>query len=48
LAEKLAHDFVPLPAWFVTRPRVHKLFVRISLLWALVSLAMPPGPSLCW
>ena len=43
LAEKLAHDFVPLPAWFVTRPRVHKLFVRISLLWALVSLANAAG-----
>jgi hypothetical protein len=33
----------PLPAWFVTRPRVHKLFVRISLLWALVSLANAAG-----
>ncbi len=43
LAEKLAHDFVPLPAWFTTRPRVHRLFVRISLLWALVSLANAAG-----
>jgi hypothetical protein len=43
LAEKLAHDFVPMPAWFLTRPRVHQLFVRISLLWALVSLANAAG-----
>ena len=43
LAEKLAHDFVPLPAWFVSRPRVRKLFVRISLLWALVSLVNAAG-----
>jgi intracellular septation protein A len=38
LAEKLAHDFVPLPAAFLKRPKVKRLFVRISLLWALVSL----------
>jgi hypothetical protein len=43
LAEKLAHDFVPLPASFVARPRVRKLFVRISLLWALVSLVNAAG-----
>ena len=43
LAERLAHDFVPLPAAFVKRPIVHKLFVRISLLWALVSLANAAG-----
>jgi hypothetical protein len=43
LAERLAHDFVPLPASFVNRPRVHRLFVRISLLWALVSLVNAAG-----
>jgi hypothetical protein len=43
LAEKLAHDFVPLPASFVKRPRIRQLFVRISLLWALVSLANAAG-----
>ncbi|HTW06185.1 MAG TPA: VC0807 family protein [Acidimicrobiales bacterium] len=43
LAEKLAHDFVPLPASFVKRPRVRRLFVRISLLWALVSLVNAGG-----
>jgi intracellular septation protein A len=48
LAEKLAHDFVPLPAWFVTRPRVHKLFVRISLLWALVSLSGRKDGPICF
>jgi hypothetical protein len=43
LAEKLAHDFVPMPASFVKRPKVRQLFVRISLLWALVSLANAAG-----
>ena len=31
LAEKLAHDFVPMPATFLKRPKVRQLFVRISL-----------------
>ncbi len=43
LAEKLAHDFVPLPASFFKRPKVRQLFVRISLLWALVSLTNAAG-----
>jgi hypothetical protein len=43
LAEKLAHDFVPLPPGFVKRPRIRQLFVRISLLWALVQLANAAG-----
>ncbi len=43
LAEKLAHDFVPLPPSFLKRPKVRQLFVRISLLWALVSLANAAG-----
>ncbi len=43
LAEKLAHDFVPLPASFVKRPKVRQLFVRISLLWAVVSLVNAAG-----
>jgi intracellular septation protein A len=43
LAEKLAHDFVPMPASFVKRPMVRQLFVRISLLWALVSLVNAAG-----
>jgi hypothetical protein len=43
LAEKLAHDFVPLPASFVKSPKVRQLFVRISLLWALVSLGQAAG-----
>ena len=38
LAEKLAHDFVTMPASFFKGPKVRQLFVRISLLWALVSL----------
>lgn len=43
LAERLAHDFVPMPASFLKRPKVRQLFVRISLLWALVSLANAAG-----
>ena len=43
LAEKLAHDFVPLPPSFFKRPKVRQLFVRISLLWALVSLTNAAG-----
>jgi len=38
LAEKLAHDFVPMPPSFFKGPKVRQLFVKISLLWALVSL----------
>lgn len=43
LAERLAHDFVPMPAHFVKNAKVRQLFVRISLLWALVSLANAAG-----
>jgi hypothetical protein len=43
LAEKLAHDFVPLPPSFFKRPKVHRLFIRISLLWVLVSLLNAAG-----
>ena len=43
LAEKLAHDFVPLPPSFFKRPKVRQLFIRISLLWALVSLTNAAG-----
>ena len=43
LAEKLARDFLPLPATFLKRPKVRQLFVRISLLWALVSLVNAAG-----
>ena len=43
LAERLAHDFVPMPTSFLKRPKVRQLFVRISLLWALVSLANAGG-----
>jgi hypothetical protein len=43
LAERLAHDFVPLPASFLKNAKVRRLFVRISLLWAVVSLANAAG-----
>jgi hypothetical protein len=38
LAERLAGDFVPIPAELLARPYMHRFFVRISLLWAFVHL----------
>lgn len=43
LAERLAHDFVPLPPTMLKNVKVRQLFVRISLLWAIVSLANAAG-----
>jgi hypothetical protein len=39
LAERLAHEFVPLPEAFATAPWMRRFFTRISLLWAMVFLA---------
>ena len=39
LAQRLATDFLPLPERLLTHPLVHRFFLRISLLWALVLLA---------
>lgn len=36
LAERLAHDFCPLPEALVGNGRVKRFFLQISLLWALV------------
>ena len=36
LAAKVATDLVPLPAGFLKNQRVHRFFLRVSLLWALV------------
>ena len=36
LAERLAHDFCPLPDALVGRGRVKRFFLQISLLWAVV------------
>jgi intracellular septation protein A len=38
LAERLAHDFCPLPASLMDRPAIKQVFVRITLLWAFVNL----------
>jgi hypothetical protein len=43
LAQRLAHDFVPLPAAFVRRPAIQRVFVRITLLWALINLVNAAG-----
>ena len=39
LAERLAADFIPLPAALVSHPAAQRLFARISLLWAFVLTA---------
>jgi intracellular septation protein A len=39
LAERLAHDFVPLDPEVLHLPGVQKVFIRITLLWAFVNLA---------
>ena len=39
LAERLAHDFVPLEPEILRIPAVKRVFVRITLLWAFVNLA---------
>ena len=39
LAERLAHDFCPLPASLLAHRRMRRFFLEISLLWALVYLA---------
>jgi len=36
LAAKVATDLVPLPAGFLANQRVHRFFLRMSLLWSLV------------
>jgi hypothetical protein len=38
LAERLAHDFVPLDPEVMCLPGVKRVFVRITLLWAFVNL----------
>jgi hypothetical protein len=38
LAERLAHDFCPLPESLLARPFMRTFFIRISLLWAAVFL----------
>jgi intracellular septation protein A len=43
LAQRLAHDFVPLPPALVRRPAIQRVFVRITLLWALVNLINAAG-----
>jgi intracellular septation protein A len=39
LAEKLAHDFCPLPSSMTKHPRVRTFFLHVSLLWGAVFLA---------
>jgi hypothetical protein len=43
LAQRLAHDFVPMPAGFAKQPVIRKVFAQITLLWALVNLINAAG-----
>lgn len=38
LAQRLAHDFCPLPAWLLAEDHIGRFFKRVSLLWAFVGL----------
>lgn len=39
LAERLAHDFCPLPPALLANGHVRRFFLRVSLLWAFVGIA---------
>ncbi|MBV8296336.1 MAG: hypothetical protein JO085_05830 [Acidimicrobiia bacterium] len=39
LAERLAHDFIPLEPEVLRLPAVQRVFIRITILWAFVNLA---------
>jgi hypothetical protein len=38
LAQRLAKDFCPLPAWLLAEDHVGRFFKRVSLLWAFIGL----------
>jgi hypothetical protein len=46
LAERLAHDFVPFPPGFLARPRIRRVFIQITVIWALVNLINAVGALL--
>lgn len=39
LAERLAHDFLPMPGWFASHPLIRRFFIRITVLWGAIQLA---------
>lgn len=43
LAQRLARDFVPFPPGYVKRPAIRRVFVQISVIWALVMLINAGG-----
>jgi hypothetical protein len=43
LAQRLAHDFVPFPPGFVKHPAIRRVFVQITVIWALVNLINAAG-----
>src|SRR5260370_14169996 len=43
LAQRLAHDFVPIPHAFMRRPAIRQVFGRITVVWAIVNLVNAGG-----
>jgi hypothetical protein len=43
LAQRLARDFVPFPEGYIKRPAIRKVFVQITIIWALVNLLNAGG-----
>lgn len=46
LAQRLARDFVPFPEGYVKRPAIRRVFVQITVVWALVNLLNAAGTVL--
>jgi hypothetical protein len=42
----LARDFVPFPPGFLARPRIRRVFIQITVIWALVNLINAGGALL--
>jgi hypothetical protein len=46
LAQRLARDFVPFPEGYIKRPAIRRVFVQITVIWALVNLVNAAGTLL--
>lgn len=46
LAQRLARDFVPFPDGYIKRPAIRRVFVQITVIWALVNLLNAAGTLL--
>ncbi|MBO0691536.1 MAG: hypothetical protein J2P58_01455 [Acidimicrobiaceae bacterium] len=46
LAQRLARDFVPFPDGYIRRPAIRRVFVQLTVIWALVNLLNATGTLL--